>query len=123
MALTKKEQQLIQRQIARAKEVEYLSCRIGGDGHKWERVQPDITPSHGKAIVHQCSECLGIRRRVVSPKYGEILSETRQYPQGYLARRSEGVPKGERLISASAVRVATLDVDESTLRPVVEVLT
>lgn len=123
MTLTKKEQALIGRQIARAKEVEYLSCRIGGDGHHWVRCQPDIAPDHGFPIVHQCSECLCIRRKVISPKYGEVLSETRQYPQGYLARRDPSTPEGERLISASAVRVVSIHQDSTKLPPVKDVLT
>ena len=123
MTLTKKEQALIGRQIARAKEVEYLSCRIGGDGHHWVRCQPDIAPDHGWPIVHQCSECLCIKRKVISPRYGEILSETRQYPQGYLVRHDESVPQGERLVSASAVRVVLIHQDVNKMPSVEDVLT
>ena len=123
MPLTKKEQALIKRQKARAKEVEYLECRIGANGHRWQRCQPDIAPDYGFPIVKQCTECLCIKRQVVSPEYGEVLSETRQYPQGYLAQRGPSVPADERLISASAVRAVSTEVDTSKLPTVKDVLT
>ena len=117
MTLSKKEMAALNRQIERAKRLEHLSCRIGGDRHRWHRCQPDFTPTFGRAIVHQCDTCLTIKRTVVAPKSGEILRRSYEYPDGYLVSRAEIEDRyrHERPISGQAVRVAMLGQDDSVL--------
>jgi len=102
------EKALLDRQVGRAKQLVYLDCRVGGERHNWHECAPDFKPDYGLPSVFQCDRCLCIKRIVQAAQTGEILGESREYPEGYLMKHGEDVPKDEKLISSNAVRVARL---------------
>ena len=95
------------RQVVRAEALDgdLLPCRVGGDRHWWQECKPDFIAQVGTAVVHQCTNCDCIKRIIVAPKYGEILSRVYEYPDGYLLTKDEEHPD-DRAMSAGAVRVA-----------------
>lgn len=108
MPNTTEERNILNRQIDRARSMDthMLTCRVGGDRHYWVLCQPDFAPAAGLAIVHQCSQCDTIKRVTVSPRYGEVLSSSYEYPAGYQIPRDEHAAHGERMLSSNAVRIA-----------------
>ena len=99
--------QLLKRQIKRAETLttENLACRRGALGHHWSPVQPDFdTKIRGAvAVAYQCQGCLGIKRGVMSKRFGEWLAEPRvEYPDDYLLVRTGNEPT----VSAQSVRAA-----------------
>jgi len=101
------EQLVLDRQIDRARSLSthMLTCRVGGDRHHWTLCEPDFTPSVGLAIVHQCEKCDCIKRVTVSPRYGEVLASSYEYPAGYQIPRDQHAQPGERMLSSNAVRI------------------
>ena len=102
------EKAVLDRQIKRAKALEYLPCRVGGTRHRWHECAPDFKPEYGVPVVHQCDECLCIKRVVAAKQTGERLGESREYPEGYLLEHGAEIPLDEQLMSSSAVRAAMI---------------
>lgn len=101
MSITKSEAAKIRAQIARAAALpnEFLDCR--SLGHAWHEVVPDRDVPHGELHAYQCGRCLMLRRDVIAPMYGEILSRNYDAQPGYYQRRTES---GDRPFSAPALR-------------------
>jgi len=94
---------------ARARKVDYLSCRRGALSHAWQAVQPDFDSpvKGGRAVARQCTRCLAIVRSVVDKKFGEYLSGPHyEYPEGYLDKRG----KGQRALSSHSVRAVFAEI-------------
>lgn len=104
------EKAVLKRQIGRANSLstELLACRVGGDRHHWVQCQPDFVVQAGVPMVHQCAACDTIKRAIVAPLSGELLSRNYEYPAEYQLKRTEGIDHDERLISSASVRVALI---------------
>lgn len=115
---------ILRRQIKRAKRLEYLGCRVGADGHRWQRCQPDFTPEYGEPAVWQCDVCDCIKRQVHTKK-GELLASEYEYPDGYLYRSTNEDSRMERLFTPQAVRAAYFERIQASLNslPVVRPIT
>lgn len=111
--MNRTEKAIFKRQIGRANSLstELLACRVGGDRHHWVQCQPDFVAQVGVPMVHQCAECDTIKRAIVAPLWGELLSRNYEYPAEYQLKRAAGIDHDERLISSASVRVVMLTRD------------
>jgi len=111
MTMTKEERAALQRQIARAKQLVHLSCRVGGTRHRWVQCIPDWEPAYTNAVgvAHQCDTCQTIKRANIT-KQGEMLGKPEyDYPPEYQYRPTEEEgPLTELAVSSQAVRAAML---------------
>lgn len=105
--MAKPDPKLISRQRRRLKQlpIELVYCRVGGDRHWWEARQPDWSPTNSALPeAHQCLRCKAIKRVEISPRYGEMLKYSIEYPENYLIKRVKD-DGPDRLVSTQAVRL------------------
>ena len=109
MTITTEEHVLTTTEVNRVTGLVHLECRVGGDRHHWVQCQPDTNPEFGVPVVHQCAICNTIRRAIVAPRTGLILTRSYEYPEGYQAVRDPDYdPADGPLVRAAAVRMALI---------------
>lgn len=59
----------------------YVRCR--SLGHAWDPIPVTKPPPWGVALDLRCEHCATVRRDIVSPTRGEVLSRSYSHPDGY----------------------------------------
>lgn len=67
----------------------YISCRPGAEGHKWDEIPVTRKPQFGVAIEWRCIKCTSTRRFIYSQHTGEVLSRQYRHPHDWAKMRRD----------------------------------
>lgn len=70
---------------------QYSTCRA--IGHAWFEVPTDWVPQLGVGFTLRCERCGAERRDTVHRDWGELVSRSYVYPEGYSYEGDEAKPK------------------------------